>query len=373
MELAVSVCVLAKNEEVQIERVLRSVAGFASEVLVGDVASSDRTAEVAASRGAVVHPIAWEQSFAAARNALLSRATGDWVVWLNPDEEWVAPAGGPRDLALDAATFGFIARIQNVFRQAYPNQFSETLDVRVFRNGPEARYVGRANPTLDAEVTARGGLAVVPSNVVIRCHAYTSEAAPAKLRWAADLWERVLVERPGDLEATVELGRTLAMLGDPRAAQLLAEASAFVFALRDRPSPPGPAAELSLEHIIRAKMFEPQAHVVRDVALRWYPHSPGLLWSVAESLFAASQWRAAAVVLEHLLELGRTGAYDRARRFDPRILGAWALRNLADCRLALGEIDAAEAIYRGLLADPEAYPRAIERLARIETNRRSPS
>ncbi len=366
MDIDVSVCVLAKNEEGQIERALRSVAGFAREVLVGDVASSDATAEVARGLGAIVYPIEWQQSFAAGRNALLARATGDWVVWLNPDEEWIEPAGGPGATLAGAEAFGFIVGIRNVFRPDHWDQYSETLDVRVFRNRPEARFVSRANPKLDADTLARAGLAVAPSDFVIRCHAYTSQVTPAKLRWSADLWERILAERPGDFEATLELGQTLAMLGDPRGEKLLVQASARVLGAREQATSPSPAAEIAIEHMIRGKLFEPQSSLIRELALRWYPNSPGLLWTVAESLFKANQWKASAILLERLLEFGRTGAYDRARRFDPRILSIWPLRNLAECRFALGEIDAAAAIYRGLLADPEAAAQAIEKLARID-------
>src|SRR5262245_6001863 len=85
--MSLSVCLLTRNEEANIARALRSVAGVADEVVVADTASRDRTAQIAAELGAKVHQFPWEDDFAAGRNFLIGQAIGDWVLWLNADEE----------------------------------------------------------------------------------------------------------------------------------------------------------------------------------------------------------------------------------------------------------------------------------------------
>src|SRR3954470_19000741 len=97
---SLSVCLVTRNEEANLPRALASVRGLANEVVVAETASADRTAQVAEGLGARVYPFAWDDDFAAARNAALERATSEWVLWLNPDEELAPGSGGPLQAAL---------------------------------------------------------------------------------------------------------------------------------------------------------------------------------------------------------------------------------------------------------------------------------
>ncbi len=99
----VSVIILAKDEERFIERCVRS-ASWADEVLVLDSGSTDRTREIAAASGAVVHEQEW-LGWAPQRVRAIELASYDWVFYLDSDEivtprladSVVAVAGGPMD------------------------------------------------------------------------------------------------------------------------------------------------------------------------------------------------------------------------------------------------------------------------------------
>lgn len=82
---SLSACVIAHNEERVLERCLKSLT-FASEIVVIDAGSTDRTVEIARAHGAKVFTQAW-QGFAAQRNFALQNCTGDWVFFLDSDEE----------------------------------------------------------------------------------------------------------------------------------------------------------------------------------------------------------------------------------------------------------------------------------------------
>ena len=82
--------VLAKNEAHQIERCLRSAA-FADEVIVVDSGSTDDTVVLARQSGAKTFVHADWQGFAVQRNHLLAHATGDYIFFLDADEE-ITPA-----------------------------------------------------------------------------------------------------------------------------------------------------------------------------------------------------------------------------------------------------------------------------------------
>ncbi len=83
--LPVSVAVLTLNEEQDLPRCLESVRGLASEIVVIDSGSTDRTRAIAESFGAIfeVHP--W-QGCAAQRNVALSRCSRPWALCLDADE-----------------------------------------------------------------------------------------------------------------------------------------------------------------------------------------------------------------------------------------------------------------------------------------------
>ncbi len=77
---------IVKNEQDNLPACLRSVAGLFDEIIVVDTGSTDRTREIAAEFGARVFDFVWVNDFAAARNAALARATGDYAFWLDADD-----------------------------------------------------------------------------------------------------------------------------------------------------------------------------------------------------------------------------------------------------------------------------------------------
>jgi len=85
----ISVVIITKNEEANIERCLRSV-DWADEIIVLDSGSTDRTVEISQELGARVSVTADWPGFGPQKNRALEQATGDWVLSLDADE-WVTP------------------------------------------------------------------------------------------------------------------------------------------------------------------------------------------------------------------------------------------------------------------------------------------
>ncbi len=84
--MRLSVCVITHNEEANIRRTLASVKNFADEMIVVDSGSTDRTVAVAEECGAKVFMEPWK-GFAAQKNSAMAKATGDWILSLDADEE----------------------------------------------------------------------------------------------------------------------------------------------------------------------------------------------------------------------------------------------------------------------------------------------
>src|SRR6516164_7686240 len=145
--MSMSICLVTRNEEGKLDRLLRSVAGLAEEVIVADTGSTDRTVAIAQEHGAKVVVHKWRDDFAAARNYALDQATGNWILWLNPDEEWLAPGFQEARALLErteALVYG--VRVRDVAHADRPEQFSETLQLRLFPRRPDLRFVGRLHP-----------------------------------------------------------------------------------------------------------------------------------------------------------------------------------------------------------------------------------
>jgi glycosyltransferase involved in cell wall biosynthesis len=85
-----SVVIITFNEEANLARTLASVqplvADGKGEIIVVDSGSTDRTVEIAKSHGAKVFVEEWK-GFAAQKNSAIDKATGDWILSLDADEE----------------------------------------------------------------------------------------------------------------------------------------------------------------------------------------------------------------------------------------------------------------------------------------------
>jgi glycosyltransferase involved in cell wall biosynthesis len=85
-DVVLSVCIITYNEEAHIARTLDSVKGIAEEVIVVDSGSTDKTVELARARGAKVFVEVW-RGFSRQKNAAMAKASGDWILSLDADEE----------------------------------------------------------------------------------------------------------------------------------------------------------------------------------------------------------------------------------------------------------------------------------------------
>ncbi len=84
-KLPLSVALISFNEESNIERTLRSIYKIASEIVLVDSNSKDKTVEIAKSYGAKVYVEEWK-GFINQKNSALSKCTQPWILALDCDE-----------------------------------------------------------------------------------------------------------------------------------------------------------------------------------------------------------------------------------------------------------------------------------------------
>ena len=85
MAATLSIAIVALNAETSLERVLESVR-WANEIVLVDSGSTDRTAQIARSFGAKVFVEEWK-GYAAQKNSAIAKATEDYILSLDADEE----------------------------------------------------------------------------------------------------------------------------------------------------------------------------------------------------------------------------------------------------------------------------------------------
>ena len=67
-------------------RCLACVTSFADEIIVVDTGSTDKTKEIAAGFTDKLYDFAWCDDFSKARNYSFSKATQDFIMWLDADD-----------------------------------------------------------------------------------------------------------------------------------------------------------------------------------------------------------------------------------------------------------------------------------------------
>ncbi len=82
----ISVCMIVKNEEKNLENLLPILYKSADEIIIVDTGSNDETIKKAMEYTTNVYNYIWENSFAKARNESLKYATKDYVLWLDADD-----------------------------------------------------------------------------------------------------------------------------------------------------------------------------------------------------------------------------------------------------------------------------------------------
>ena len=84
--ISLSVCMIVKNEEAVLSRVLDCVKNFADEIIIVDTGSTDKTIKIASAYTDKIYDFKWRDDFSAARNFSFSLATKDYIMWLDADD-----------------------------------------------------------------------------------------------------------------------------------------------------------------------------------------------------------------------------------------------------------------------------------------------
>ena len=86
MGIEISLCMIVKNEENNLDNCLKSVYDLVDEINIIDTGSTDNTINVASKYTDRIFHFEWISDFAAARNFSFSKATKEYIMWLDADD-----------------------------------------------------------------------------------------------------------------------------------------------------------------------------------------------------------------------------------------------------------------------------------------------
>src|ERR1022692_1284743 len=82
----IAAALIVRDEAAYLGACLESIRHVVDDIVVVDTGSVDGTPALAAAHGARVYHRAWENDFAAARNAALGYCRTDWILYIDADE-----------------------------------------------------------------------------------------------------------------------------------------------------------------------------------------------------------------------------------------------------------------------------------------------
>ena len=139
-----SLCMIVKNEEDNLEKCLSLARPHVDEIVVVDTGSTDSTIEIAKRYADVFDEIEWPGSFSVARNHSLGLANSDYILILDGDEyieseqAWqkIRNSLGVLDIA------ALILPVKNLLSENNVVSADMFWQERVLRNHPDIRYHG---------------------------------------------------------------------------------------------------------------------------------------------------------------------------------------------------------------------------------------
>ena len=82
----ISLCMIVKDEEKVLDTCLNSIHDLVDEIIIVDTGSTDKTKEIAQKYTDKIYDFKWVDDFAKARNYSFSKATKDYIMWLDADD-----------------------------------------------------------------------------------------------------------------------------------------------------------------------------------------------------------------------------------------------------------------------------------------------
>ncbi len=358
----VSLTMIVRDEQKNLPHALESVRGVFDEIVVLDTGSKDRTVEIARSFGARVFDFVWVDDFAAARNAALARATGDYAFWLDADDLIEPPERTKLEALLGrlgrgGETPAFVVRCSC---DAGPNgEGGETVvdHIRLFPVIEGVRWTYRVHEQI-LPALKRAGLPLQWTDITVRHTGYADrDLRSRKLDRDSRILREELAERPDDPFTLFNLGSIAIEQAEWN------EALEYLKRSLARSAPTDSITRKLFALIARAHQMkcDPRSALrACDEGLSLDPEDAELWFRKAVVHRCAGEPGEAEQCWRRILTLSRPQKF---ASMDQGIYGHLTRRNLAALAKERGDIEEVQRQWRAVLAECPGDKEAVKHLA----------
>lgn len=214
-----AVCMIVKNEEKYLASCLQSIRDVASQIVIVDTGSTDRTLKIARQFGAQISHFKWIGDFSAARNESLKQAKSDWILHIDADEVLDSDSADHLpNLLQDTKADAFNITVRNFHPPEDMVQFKDSVQVRLFRNKREFRFQNKIHEQILPSILSRKG-SIINSSLRMD-HLGYQENNVQKARRNLPLIEAGVRDNPQDPYLLFKLAETYKAVGQTDEAYL---------------------------------------------------------------------------------------------------------------------------------------------------------
>lgn len=215
--IPISLCMIVKNEERNLNNCLSSISDYVDEIIVVDTGSIDKTKEVAYKYTDKVYDFVWVDDYSKARNFSISKATNDWILVLDADELLICfdKYQVQKLMSQNEKMIGRIEVIDIISHDQDTGEIQKARErIRRLFNRKYYKYEG----FIHEQVIPLNGILSKNVNVNIRVDhvGYTSEEVRRKNKWERNkkLLEKSIKENPNDPYLYYNLGKIYYLTSD---------------------------------------------------------------------------------------------------------------------------------------------------------------
>jgi glycosyltransferase involved in cell wall biosynthesis len=218
MPINLSICMMVKNEEANLEQCLNSLITILSrkdvELIILDTGSTDETINIAKRYTKNVYFTKWNDDFSEMRNKSISFAKGKWIFIMDADERLINHSFFidlmNRIEALSQYNTIQI-KLKNFFFKNNTDNFSTIVTPRFFKKDKNFKYVGRVHNQPNFK-----GPILLQENICLEHYGYIKDdhkLMKKKYKRTSELLKKELKKEPDNFYLKYQLSQTFGLYG----------------------------------------------------------------------------------------------------------------------------------------------------------------
>ncbi|MBF0225727.1 MAG: FkbM family methyltransferase [Desulfobacterales bacterium] len=222
----ISICMIVKNEEKNIERCIKNLKPLADELIVVDTGSSDKTKELASNLGTIVYNFEWRDDFSKARNFSISKASCKWILIMDADElidpkdfsglkkltkisEATAYSFETRNYIADLSAFGLFPNKGEYPEFENGSGWVSSIKVRLFPNIKEIYFDFPVHEVIEPSLEKKG-MKITQCNIPIHHYGNLQNKTKEKDK----LYYNIAMSKINEVNQNISLLNELAIIAD---------------------------------------------------------------------------------------------------------------------------------------------------------------